>query len=173
MANPSVLSTLRMGAGISATDLTVTRDGVDLLITHSGGIDQLRVQNWYAEGNAQCLSVQFADGTHLSAAQLIEAGLTVHASPGGDVLEGLAAHPNTLLGGAGDDWITGGYLNDVLAGGAGNDLLAGGGGDDTYLFNAGDGVDTILDTASTTAPNTLQFGAGITPEMLSLGLGSG
>jgi Ca2+-binding RTX toxin-like protein len=161
-----------VGAGISASDLTVSRTGVDLLITHSNGRDQLRVQGWYADGNAQWLSLQFSDDTHLSAGQLTEAGLTVHASPAGDTLRGLAAYPNTLLGGAGNDAITGGYLGDVLSGGMGNDLLAGGAGDDTYVYNIGDGVDTILDTATVTGPNSLVFGPAITPDMLSLGLGS-
>jgi GH24 family phage-related lysozyme (muramidase) len=42
-----------------------------------------------------------------------------------------------ILGGNGDDRITGGKGNDVLAGGAGVD---------TYIFNTGDGQDTITDS---------------------------
>ncbi|NUF48647.1 calcium-binding protein, partial [Gilliamella sp. ESL0250] len=33
--------------------------------------------------------------------------------------------------------------NDILSGGKGNDFLSGGAGNDTYLFNLGDGHDTI------------------------------
>ncbi len=35
--------------------------------------------------------------------------------------------------------------NLSFEGGGGNDYLEGGTGDDTYIFNAGDGVDTIDD----------------------------
>ncbi len=49
-----------------------------------------------------------------------------------------------LFGEGGDDELHGGLGNDVLSGGRGNDLLAGGDGDDTYLFNLGDGQDTVI-----------------------------
>jgi trimeric autotransporter adhesin len=54
---------------------------------------------------------------------------------GNDTLDG-ANGADTILGGAGDDAITGG---------AGSDYLEGGTGSDSYVFNAGDGIDTILD----------------------------
>ncbi len=58
---------------------------------------------------------------------------------------------NTLRGGAGDfiDTLSGGAGNDILEGGAGNDILDGGADADTYLFNAGDGTDTITDDGGT------------------------
>jgi VCBS repeat-containing protein len=74
-----------------------------------------------------------------------------------------------LFGTSGDDTLTGTAGNDILQGMAGNDLLIGGDGNDTYIFNPGDGVDRIVDSGGT---DTIQFGAGITPDSLSLGLGS-
>jgi Ca2+-binding RTX toxin-like protein len=56
---------------------------------------------------------------------------------------------DTLNGGTGDDVLTGGDGNDRLAGNAGNDTLDGGIGNDTYVFNRGDGFDTIIDTDGT------------------------
>lgn len=50
-----------------------------------------------------------------------------------------------------------------------NRLAGGGAENDRYVFNQGDGVDRITDAGGT---DTLQFGAGITSDMLSLGLGS-
>ena len=50
-----------------------------------------------------------------------------------------------LDGGAGADRLDGGTGDDTLAGGRGDDLLAGGRGVDTYVFDAGDGVDAIVD----------------------------
>ena len=68
----------------------------------------------------------------------------------------------TLLGGAGHDTLIGGTEANLLMGGRGNDLLQGGDGHDTYLFNLGDGIDTIEDTARYVGEgNRIQFGAGI------------
>ncbi len=80
---------------------------------------------------------------------------------GGDTLNGDAGN-DTLNGGNGYDFLNGGEGNDILNGGTGNDELNGdegndelngdegndelngGAGIDTYLFNNGDGTDTIL-----------------------------
>ena len=51
--------------------------------------------------------------------------------------------------------------NNVLTGGTGNDYLSGGLGNDTYVFNKGDGQDTIDNTDVSSASDTLRFGAGI------------
>lgn len=50
---------------------------------------------------------------------------------------------DVLAGGAGDDTLTGNAGNDTLEGGVGNDILNGGIGNDTYIFNIGDGEDTL------------------------------
>ncbi|MFA5501306.1 MAG: calcium-binding protein [Sulfurovaceae bacterium] len=56
-------------------------------------------------------------------------------------------HVSTLFihGGDGDDVIYGNNLNDLLVGGNGNDILNGWGGNDIYVFNRGDGIDTIAE----------------------------
>lgn len=51
----------------------------------------------------------------------------------------------TPAGSASKDQLYGGGGNDTLQGLEGNDYLEGGKGADTYIVNAGDGVDTILD----------------------------
>ncbi len=90
---------------------------------------------------------------------------------GDDALDGGDGH-DYLAGGDGNDLLLGGADDDYLEGGKDDDTLLGGAGDDTYIFNLGDGVDTIIDTSTSNAPNSLVFGDGITPEMLSLELGS-
>ena len=50
--------------------------------------------------------------------------------------------------------------HDILHGGEGDDTLSGGSGNDIYLYNLGDGEDTIIDTLS--GINEIHFGAGIT-----------
>ncbi len=58
----------------------------------------------------------------------------------GDILNNI----ENILGSDHNDWLTGGDGVNRLEGGEGNDILEGGAGADTYLFNAGDGTDTIL-----------------------------
>ena len=67
----------------------------------------------------------------------------------------------TIYGNGGNDVINGGYGNDFIIGGKGNDTLNGGGDDDTYVYNLGDGLDTISDNAGS---NKIVFGEGITQD---------
>ena len=52
---------------------------------------------------------------------------------------------DTIDGGSGDDIIFGGNGDDVIRGGAGDDLIFGGAGQDTFVFETGDGRDTVMD----------------------------
>jgi Ca2+-binding RTX toxin-like protein len=81
---------------------------------------------------------------------------------GDDTLVG-GDRADSLDGGAGNDSLNGGNGDDTLIGGTGNDTLMGGTGNDTYVFNKGDGVDTIYDADWTVGnADTLKLGAGIT-----------
>ena len=62
---------------------------------------------------------------------------------------------DTLVGTTASDAIISDAGNDILTGGAGNDTLTGGAGNDTYIFNLGDGVDTINDLSLTGEGNAL------------------
>lgn len=73
------------------------------------------------------------------------------------------------IGADGDDVLVGSPDADTLAGGPGNDFLDGGLGNDTYVFSPGDGIDSVTDAGGL---DTLAFGDGIAPDMLTLGLGS-
>ena len=48
-----------------------------------------------------------------------------------------------LYGGDGDDTLYGGADDDTLVGGKGNDFVSGSTGNDTFIFNKGDGIDTV------------------------------
>ncbi len=91
---------------------------------------------------------------------------------GGDDNDSLSGDPgdDKLVGGAGDDQLQGGDGEDVLIGGAGTDTLMGGAGADTYVFNLGDGVESIQDTPG--EGNKIVFGGGISAEDISVGIGS-
>jgi Ca2+-binding RTX toxin-like protein len=71
----------------------------------------------------------------------------------------------------GNDSVYGFHEDDTLAGGKGEDFLSGGDGSDTYLFNVGDGHDTIQDrqlNLLSGSDNKVVFGPGIRPQDVTL-----
>ncbi len=78
---------------------------------------------------------------------LISGTNVVHGGEGGDLIVGGFGNDD-LSGDAGNDVIRGDistrlFGSDTIAGGRGDDLLEGRGGVDTFVFNTGDGDDTI------------------------------
>lgn len=67
---------------------------------------------------------------------------------------------NIMFGQGGNDTITGGAGNDLLVGGKGNDRLTGGTGADIFLFNAGEGNDTITDFSRAQGDIVVKVGGG-------------
>lgn len=67
---------------------------------------------------------------------------TIKGGSGNDNLRGDAGD-DLIIGGAGVDRLYAGSGNDTLDGGAGNDRLYGGDGNDTFVFDSGDGIDTV------------------------------
>src|SRR5207253_2695783 len=88
-------------------------------------------------------SIQFSNGVTWTEAQLWNAYLT--------------------LGAATNDTLTGTSAGDTIRGGLGTDYLNGGAGADNYLFNRGDGQDTLDDSSNDTSVDKLIFsGTGLT-----------
>lgn len=138
---------LVFAAGIAPSDVTVSRNGNDLILSLSSG-DSITIQNqfawtsWYTWSDVE--HFDFADGTSWTMT---------------DVQQTL------LQSTAGDDVLTGFSSDDVLDGGAGNDILAGGDGSDIYKFDIGYGSDTIQEAvynANLNDYDRVQFGTGIT-----------
>jgi Ca2+-binding RTX toxin-like protein len=164
---------IQFGVGISRNDLTVTHDEAARMLTiqvGTSGPDRLVLTGFDLAGVNGSLVVEtltFADGTTTSLASffgpaITEGNDTITTEAGDDVINALG----------GDDLVDAGAGNDIIAGGTGNDTLTGGPGDDTYVYNAGDGVDTINDTSLLGGGNTLQFRPGISPNDLTLDVGS-
>ncbi|MEH2216743.1 MAG: VCBS domain-containing protein [Nostoc sp.] len=96
--------------------------------------------------------------------------LNLTGTPNADILTGTASN-NTINGLAG---------NDTITGNKGNDTITGGTGQDRFVYNLGDGVDTITDfggvgqgvnpsPAVIAATDTLKFqGTGLTAQNLLL-----
>lgn len=68
---------------------------------------------------------------------------------------------NVIIGNSAANNIGAGAGNDTLIGGAGNDSLKGGSDDDTYIFNLGDGNDTVNDSSSSFNDQII-FNPGVT-----------
>ncbi len=98
--------------------------------------------------------------------ELIALGFDINGTGSDDVLTGTNTN-DRFSGFAGNDDLSGGAGADSFMGGQGNDTLRGGVGEDTYVFNLGDGIDTIEDTATASEGNRIQFGAGISQSALS------
>lgn len=90
-------------------------------------------------------------------------GVTLIASDGYNTING-GAGSDRLFGGTGNDSILGNAGNDYIDGKTGDDTLLGGAGNDTYIFDAGYGIDRIVED---TGVNTIQFGAGIDKESIT------
>ncbi len=158
--------TIRFGTGINPTDVTLTRDKYDLYLIY-GATDKITLDHYWRRGaNNQIGKVEFANGTTWDTAKLLTAPFmgTVNdesffGTDGNDTFYGLA----------GNDGIYAGTGDDYLDGGAGNDYLAGGTGNDIYIFNQGDGQDTIFDYDTTSGnTDTIRFGTGINPTDVTL-----
>ncbi|MFT6258380.1 MAG: Ca2+-binding RTX toxin-like protein [Rickettsiales bacterium] len=64
---------------------------------------------------------------------------------GGDAQGDTISNFENITGSNFADTLTGDAGNNIIEGGAGDDILIGGAGSDTYVYNAGDGNDTIID----------------------------
>lgn len=75
----------------------------------------------------------------------IAAKAITNGTVGNDNISGYNDGTNRIFGLDGNDILSGGALNDQIDGGKGADTLYGGNGNDSYLFNLGDGADTIVE----------------------------
>ncbi|RMU43546.1 hypothetical protein ALP29_201603 [Pseudomonas syringae pv. avii] len=118
---------------LNAADVSVRRDGNDLLIRVLGTTDSLRVVAHFtndATYGYQIDRIQFADGSSWNQASIKSAVLQ-----GTDADETLAgtAISDSIDAGAGDDTVNGGSGDDTLSGSKGADTLNGEAGDDLLL----------------------------------------
>lgn len=147
--SPGWTTLLKLGASITQDDITVTHDGYDLLISHSNGSDQLRIENWYQDPeNYPAIKAVFNDETFLSAEDLTQLGLVIEGTNGADTLNSIDGVATIFYGLDGDDVITGGTGNEEFYGGGGADTMSGGDGNDT--LDGSTGNDTLIgETLST------------------------
>ncbi len=178
--------TLEFIDGIVASDISLTREFSDLIITVNSSGQTIRVINqfgaWEGSYYYDIEVMQFADGVVWSDEDIrsaIIAGTPDDDTINGfddrdDNIDGLAGNDeiyghagnDTLFGGEGNDLIEGHAGNDVLIGGLGDDTLVGWQGDDTYRIGPNDGDDVILNwnfNPGTQPLGTIEFTAGVVP----------
>lgn len=152
---------IQFGENITQSDINVSRVGADLILTHVNGIDQLRIQNWYADPNSPSfIQARFADGSIWSNEILTERGLftPLVGTTGDDVLVAYPGYNNTILGMEGNDQLVGASNDDDLDGGLGADTMTGGYGDDWYTVdNTADSVIEELDAGYDTVLSTVSY----------------
>ena len=158
---------IKFGEGIKFSDLTFRKNGNDLIITLFNDITQgIVIKSQFSSDYDSIEYLEFADGSQFN---LKENVFTFQQTDGHDNVTG-TKYDDTIYGGAGNDTLKGENGNDILIGGKGNDSLNGGNGNDTYVWNLGDGLDTIEDYQSSSPDghmDSVSFGQGISFEDLT------
>ncbi len=161
--------TLEGGAG---TDLLLGEGGDDVLLGGDGN-DQLEGDGAATRLRAELHGNDVLDGG--TGDDSLWGGGGADVLRGGDGNDWLAGEDqrtvsatttlsgnDTLWGGAGADTLIGGTGDDVLVSGSGADMLYGGSGADVYVYNVGDGSDTLIDdSGGVPGGDELRFGVGI------------
>ena len=156
------------GAGITKENLQILRDSYDLVFKVNDN-DSMRVKYWFS-GNQQNTieQITFSDGSTLNTNDVNALAIT-KGTENSDWLFGIDTLGDNFYGMGGNDGIYSYGGNDFLSGGTGDDFMEGGSGSDTYLFNKGDGKDTINEWASWNSSDvdSVKFGNGITSNDVS------
>ncbi|MCB9978898.1 MAG: type I secretion C-terminal target domain-containing protein [Rhodospirillales bacterium] len=127
------------GAGLSASNMTMTRDGTNLNIAFGGVLTTVVQSHFSYNATSQIETLQFSDASTLN---ILNTTFTQTGTSASESLYGYAGK-DRLVGNDGNDSLSGYGGNDRLEGGFGNDTLYGGTGNDTYVFGIGDGSDTL------------------------------
>jgi len=148
------IDTVRFDASVAVGDVTVTRDLHNLYLNIAGDSGRIKLRNWFDGDEYKIEQVEFADGTVWDRQTLASTATAITM---------------TVVGTAGDDYLSGGFGNDTLQGLQGADALYGAEGNDVYLYSRGDGNDTIVDFDETVGNvDTVRFDATVLASDVSL-----
>ena len=127
---------IRLGTGITAQNLRITRDSANLILTLESG-DSLTLSNWYIDPANRIETLQFADGSVWDAATLTNQAIYQGTAGNDNLGVGWTYEAVHLQGLDGDDNLSSSNGDDILEGGAGNDTLYASNGADTLDGGAG------------------------------------
>jgi len=115
--------------GLTLADVSLTRDGDDVLITLSGTGESLRLRDWFLGEASRIESIAFGgDETVLDAAAIEQI-----------ISEGSVCEGHEIIGTNRNDRLVGTDCDDIIDGRKGADKMIGGKGDDTYYVDAAPG----------------------------------
>ena len=147
--------------GIDPEKLVYRNEGNDLRIMIDGSETQgVLIKNFFSSIDYKIEELHFADNVVI---RLSEIGLVLTQKNIGETVTG-TEFGDTIYANDGFDTVNAGKGDDIIIGGKGNDQLNGGEGNDTYIYNIGDGLDTISNyqNSSTEGRNDkIKFGEGI------------
>src|SRR5262249_27617232 len=144
-------------AHLTPTDITASRDGVDLILTVTATGETIRVERQFEGRVSGLFGGDISDDTGVG--EIIFADGTVWDLF--DIAEAVRDPQST------SDTVTGTGSIDYLDGGAGTDILLGGEDGDRYFFDVDYDHDTVQDGQENVLIETgdmVIFGAGITWE---------
>lgn len=155
--------TIKFGAGITLENLAFKQTATDLEIWFHNEEGALVIENFFSNTNNKIEKFELADGTVITD---ISNYITAIGSDGDIVLP--TGVQQAHLSGSGNTTATGNDINNWIGGNSGDNTFIGGKGDDyiidefdsddTYVYNLGDGNDTINDNGGV---DKIKFGAGI------------
>ena len=172
---------LQFGAGIAPADITLYRNGLDLVFQINAE-DSVTVFEWFKAGQYRIGQIQFGNNDPIAATEWVNA----QPLSSNDITVTGTDASESLIGSTDDDIIYGLDGSDIITGGEGNDILSGyriivgednsvtrypsyDNDQDTFVFNPGDGNDIIYEYEVTLSNRALlQFGAGIAPADITL-----
>ncbi len=150
---------VQFGAGITASDLSYTHVGNDLLVTiGTGSADNITIKDWYVDADRRIEEFKFTDGSVMNLVDIMNIDSVYSGAEGIDTVFGgdgedkLVANggDNKIYGYGGNDTIDAGAGNDYVEAGVGNDNVVGSTGNDTIHLEdgndigfGGDGNDSI------------------------------
>ncbi|MGM0740843.1 MAG: calcium-binding protein, partial [Pseudomonadota bacterium] len=127
--------------GIALEDVTILREGLDLIFEVKATGERVRLENQYLRDNKQGHAVEQFE---------FEAG---DGQPGEkEIISYRDLNPEDVdvIGTSASETLYGSDFSEILDGRGGDDTLIGGSDGDTYLFDVGYGADVIVDTQKRT-----------------------
>lgn len=165
--------TIQFGVGITADDIKFVKNGnsLEIRIGSDENYGNIWVDNYFDSSNDYKIeNVKFANGTTITDVSDKLYGLFSESDNvilTGNMVEGGVSGDQNLnvTGNDLDNWLNGNAGNNIMTGGRGDDnFYDDQGGNDTYIYNLGDGNDSITDINGN---DTIQFGEGITANNVS------
>ena len=131
-------------AGHTLAELKVARSTTnanDLVLTFTNNTDKITLAGAADASVAQTGVESFvlAGGVTKTLAEIYQLAVNQQQTTGADTIRGFR------------------FATDTIAGGLGNDAMNGDDGNDTYIYNNGDGADTITETANNGSADKLQI----------------